>query len=532
MTTAGAREFECDVTPSPADLANRLGAAARLRPHPERVTHHQWFDTFDWRLFKAGLALEVITGSPGQPAQTRLSELAHGTAQSVLTRSPSGPGKTQPVPVPELLASVALRARLAPIIQMRALLPVAAATGQTRTYDVLNADAKTVARLVVETPRPSRHDGHPPPCHMRLEAIRGYEAEADRLTRRLTGLPGLHPSSALPWASGLVASGRSPGDYSGRFELTLEPELPAAIAVRSILARLAAGAEANIPGVLADLDTEFLHDLRVAVRRGRSALKLLGDTLPGAEAAELAVDLKWMGDLTTPTRDLDVYLLQLDSQEPASGSAELAPFRAFLQAQRRQARGRLARGLRSRRWRAALQRWRQLARSGVDDGPPEAAPMGAAPVGEMAVDRIRSAYRRCVRLGVRITGDSPATDLHALRKRCKELRYLLEFFGSLLAPRPYRAVLDQLKALQDCLGEFQDTQVQRAEMEAFADQMLAAGGTRAATFMALGRAADQLESRQRLARGEFNARFAGFADRATRRQVARLGPARSAEGSS
>ena len=42
-----------------------------------------------------------------------------------------------------------------------------------------------------------------------------------------------------------------------------------------MLTQLAAIAEANVPGTLADLDTEFLHDLRVAVRRARAVLREL-----------------------------------------------------------------------------------------------------------------------------------------------------------------------------------------------------------------------------------------------------------------
>ena len=140
----------------------------------------------------------------------------------------------------------------------------------------------------------------------------------------------------------------------------------------------------------------------------------------------------------------------------------------------------------------------------------------------MAPPRIARTYRRARRLGEAITEASPATDLHALRKRCKELRYLLEFFASLLNQRPYRTVLGQLKELQDCLGEFQDAQVQRAAVSAFADEMLAAGGTSAATFMAMGRAADAVESRQGQARAQFAERFERFANKRTRRNVADL----------
>ena len=60
-----------------------------------------------------------------------------------------------------------------------------------------------------------------------------------------------------------------------------------------------------------------------------------------------------------------------------------------------------------------------------------------------------------------------------MRKRAKGLRYLLEFFAPLYDPVAYRKVVGDLKSLQDCLGDFQDSQVQREEIHALADAMLA-----------------------------------------------------------
>ncbi len=85
--------------------------------------------------------------------------------------------------------------------------------------------------------------------------------------------------------------------------------MPAAAALAAVLTALLDTIEANVPGTVRDVDTEFLHDLRIAVRRTRSALKLAGDALPGGVAGRYRAEFKWLGDLTTPTRDLDVYLL-------------------------------------------------------------------------------------------------------------------------------------------------------------------------------------------------------------------------------
>ena len=85
--------------------------------------------------------------------------------------------------------------------------------------------------------------------------------------------------------------------------------MPAATALATILTALLDALEANVPGTIRDIDTEFLHDLRIAVRWTRSALKLCGGALPAGLARDFRAEFRWLGDLTTPTRDLDVYLL-------------------------------------------------------------------------------------------------------------------------------------------------------------------------------------------------------------------------------
>ena len=83
----------------------------------------------------------------------------------------------------------------------------------------------------------------------------------------------------------------------------------------------------------------------------------------------------------------------------------------------------------------------------------------------------------------------------------------------------YRKVVSDLKQLQDCLGEFQDSEVQRAEIRALADAMLAERAAPAATLLAMGEIAANLALRQARARTEFAARFARFAGPAGRERV-------------
>ena len=140
----------------------------------------------------------------------------------------------------------------------------------------------------------------------------------------------------------------------------------------------------------------------------------------------------------------------------------------------------------------------------------------------LAAERTRVAFTKVARRGAAITPETPPEALHDLRKRAKELRYALEFFAPLHDPGDYGKVVGDLKRLQDCLGEFQDTEVQVHEIRALAAAMLAAGEAPAVTLLAMGEITAGLAARQRAARADFERRFAAFADVEGQRRMSAL----------
>jgi CHAD domain-containing protein len=126
-----------------------------------------------------------------------------------------------------------------------------------------------------------------------------------------------------------------------------------------------------------------------------------------------------------------------------------------------------------------------------------------------------------VRDGGRIDDDSPDEDLHELRKRGKELRYLLELFGSSLFPSEVvKPLVRALKDLQDVLGRFQDRSVQTEMLRANADELAAVSGGPGAV-LAAGLVISALEADQRDARDHFAERFAAFSSSEQRKLVRR-----------
>jgi CHAD domain-containing protein len=472
-----------------------------IAPGPERAVSHTWLDTFDWRLHTAGISLEYVDNGP------LTAQLPDGTR--IEGPAPAGDG---PVQVDDLPPGQ-LRDALSPIVAPRALLPVVTLRRTACESRVLNTDEKTVARLLTE----SADDGS---SQLQVRPLRGYGSAGDRIARELARVDGLTAVTTRLYDDALVHASRKPGEYKNGHVAQLRPETPAPVAIAEMLQHFAAVVDDNVAGTIAAIDTEFLHDLRVAVRRSRSILRLASDVLPGDLAARFQPEFKWLGDLTTPVRDLDVYLLGLNGMAARLASADpsdLDPFRSFLVRRRTAERRRLVRGLRSRRFEKLIDGWRTaLAEVAVDVD-------GAPAVGTLARQRVERAFRRVARRGERITADSPSDDVHELRKRCKELRYLLEVFGPLCAAAPHRLLVKELKALQDTLGDFQDGEVQREAVREFAAAMIEESAAPPETVLAMGELAAQLDAHQLRARAALAGRLQPFLADENRARVKALG---------
>jgi len=527
VITGGLREFVADTAEgedfSLAAVRSELSTEFTVRQEPgaagSGMHRRTWLDTFDWRLYKAGLTLRFEQARRG--GLLVLSK-ADGTpqAEQPVTRWPRRPGLAEDLPPGPV------RDRILVLTSPRALLPIVKATSTVSVYRLLNADGKTVARLVEDhvtatAPTPTTAGGTTAELAPRLAVaeVRGYPSQARKAAGLLASVPGVSHASQSVFIAALTALGRHPADYTSGVDAEITATMPAPVAVARLLLRLLDTVELNVDGVLRDIDTEFLHDLRVAVRRTRSAIKLLGAVLPADLAEHFKAEFKWLGDVTTPVRDLDVHLLGFDAlteQLVAASPDDLEPLRAFLVRRRAREFRRLAAALRGPRFRAITDDWRKALLEIRDvDGPRRRRPTAAV----LARAATGKAFRRVAAQGDAITSDSPPESLHDLRKRAKELRYLLEFFAPLHDQVAYRKVLSDLKQVQDCLGEFQDSEVQRHEIHDLADAMLAERAAPAATLLAMGEIAAQLALSQAEARAEFAARFARFAGPAGRERV-------------
>ena len=209
---------------------------------------------------------------------------------------------------------------------------------------------------------------------------------------------------------------------------------------------------------------------------------------------------------------------------PAAMQGDLDPLLDVLRARRMQAHRQLVDDLRSKRATDLLSAWRKFL-----DRLPEAdeseRPDAARPIGDVAGERIRKVYRRMVRMGDAIDESSPAQDYHELRKKGKELRYLLELFGAALYPAEVvKPMIRTLKGLQDVLGRHQDREVQVALLRSLAPEVARRERGEAA-LLAVGALIARLAEDEAAARNEFAESFEEFAAKDQRRLVAQtFGP--------
>lgn len=485
-----------------AMLRQRLAESRRLHEDAPEELCQTYYDSFDWRVWQAEGELVLEENGAGRLCW--------------FERAGEGPQECLPLEgVPrywEALPEVPLRQRLGGLLEMRALIPQVKVLQRLSTLRLLDDEEKTVARVVLLESTWRSLDGRargPLAPRVVLKPLKGYDRHFENLREQLEALELARVERSL-YEESLAGIGRRAGDYSSKLNYILDPEARSDATAKKILLSLLDTLQANVEGTKANLDSEFLHDLRVATRRTRSAMSHIKGVFDARELTPFKKDFGWLGRITGPTRDLDVYLLQFPAYRamlPAELQGDLDPFHRFLLKHHKQAQEALAKRLDSPHFRKLMKQWRAWLQAPPPEWPK--APNALRPIAELADQRIGKLYRKVLQEGDAITSDSEPERLHELRKECKKLRYMVEFFQSLYSKPEIRQLIKVLKSLLDNLGEFQDLQVQAHTLEEFGQQMQKEGAP-ASALMAMGILVGKLLERQAQARDSFAELFADF----------------------
>ena len=453
-----------------------------------------YYDSFDWRLYAHGITCEF---NRSKSASTILLRKLDNDQIIAGAESKEVPAFSHQFP------SEPIRNTLTPLLEMRALLPVCNLDYETYNLNIVNNDEKTVLRLVLEEHELFNN-------RVTLQPIKGYDKAAEHIIEILTSHLGLTPAGKPLLLTALRQLGRKPNDYSSKLNVNLDPEMRADIAAKYIYSHLLKAIKDNEQGTIADTDSEFLHDFRVAVRRTRAGLNQLKNVLPDNINACYAEFFSWLGQVTGPTRDLDVYLLNFapyKSSLPESIRDDLNPLYDFLLAKQQKAHKELAGKLRTSKYLSTISDWEQYLKAQAPLKPVE--PNAKLTIKQLADRRIWKNYKRVLQEGEAIDEHSPSEALHDLRKSCKKLRYLMEFFQSLYHEQQIKHFIKNLKGLQELLGNFQDYSVQEHALKQFSEEMLG-NNIHANTLLAMGVLIQNLDTLRSEARADFSSKFTLF----------------------
>ena len=331
----------------PAAMSRLLGVSFTIDADAPRKTVRTCYDTFDGRLHAAGRTLVHEHG--------RLTLLHEGV----------GIERAEPparLLVAELPAGRAARARSHRSSSVRALTP----TARVRSRCAGCACSTT-------RPRPSCGSSLETPA---LDAASAHRSAASARARRARLRRGARPRRRtlehdLGLARAPARAARRGGDgrrrHAGRRLVEARRRArPGERADRAAAARcstqLLATIEANLPGTLADVDTEFLHDLRVAVRRTRSVAAPARRRVPARAAGRASArEFRWLQQVTGPDprpRRLPARVRRA-ARDAAGRAARRTSSRcaSVLAERRRTSSDAMARALRSARARALLADW-------------------------------------------------------------------------------------------------------------------------------------------------------------------------------
>lgn len=237
----------------------------------------------------------------------------------------------------------------------------------------------------------------------------------------------------------------------------LTPRMETGAAFQAIARNCLHQLQVNEGCLRGDHGEEAVHQMRVALRRLRSALKLFKPMLKGTALDEIKDELRWVLAHLGPARDGDVFLAEiitpvlcdhpdapaLDSLRQQWQERRDVDFTAALSAIDEPRFTQLL--LRLGRW-VAEARWLEQ-------------PSAHHRLDKFSAKVLKKAYTRMIEAGGDNLGHLPTAELHQVRILGKQMRYAGEFFASLYPRAQAKPFLTLMAELQESLGTLNDLAV-------------------------------------------------------------------------
>jgi CHAD domain-containing protein len=482
---------------------NILPDGWKLRDIHSRLEHEDFYDTFEWQALDKGYV--VVRKRNALFLLDSRSGLAIASMMSTVRRSSFFSSELPAGKVREILASCS---------DIRAFIKLCSFNIDFRSSHVLDEKGNSTGILTAESFFLPGHHGNEPVNHIiAFQPFRGCGKALEQFQESCSALgEQVEPIDFRCLFLDLMGlTGLNPGGYSSKLHLQLDPDASIFQSAREVLLFTRSVMRQNEPGIRKNIDTEFLHDYRVAVRRTRSILKQLKGVFEPRERGRYLDAFRDIGKLTGPLRDCDVYLLkksQYISYLPPSLQDSLRDFFDEMSSDRSKYQKKLSKYLVSEEYKSFLMGWDRFI-SCPETADQDKVPQASLSTISVALKSIKKAWKKVIRNGRHVGIETSDIELHALRINCKKLRYLLEFFSSLFPHSIIHPVIGHLKVLQDNLGNFIDYSFQLGYLQTYLDSVSVCRKNKLGPA-AIGGLMAILYQQQEKVRGDFHSTFRDF----------------------
>ncbi|MEX0347461.1 MAG: CHAD domain-containing protein [Rhizobiaceae bacterium] len=452
------------------------------RPGRKVSMRSTYFDTPDCALHAAGISFRIRKADGKLKQTVKVGTGIHG-------------GISNPVEVecvvkkssPDIrkISDRGLRIQIRKLVSGKKLRPVFKTDILRRVHRIKRSGAK--AELALDKGRVATAKRSAPIYEAELELVSGDAHALLPMAQKLFARYPVRFATLSKAERGYrLVSAAQQGETNKGAVKAVQPELKPAHAVTEAFQLCCRSATDQILGnwyaVLADDDPESVHQLRIGLRRLRTALKLFRPAIDSLALRKLAVDLRDAGRIVGELRDCDVMLADIARPASAAQQSKAGPraIEKLLVRRCRKRRKKVRRDLLTKRWNKMLLHLALL---------PHGAGWQIEDSSGQAVELARQALDRCWKHVLKRADKLDRLSIeerHHLRKDLKTLRYATEFFKSIFAGEDVEHFIVALKRLQDGFGYLNDVALANTLPDIFDARPKTAASTRQSVGFILG----------------------------------------------
>ncbi|MBI3921789.1 MAG: CHAD domain-containing protein [Armatimonadetes bacterium] len=207
-------------------------------------------------------------------------------------------------------------------------------------------------------------------------------------------------------------------------------------------------------------DIEELHDMRVASRRMRAAIRVFGRAIGKQRMQPYVEELRWIAGELGKVRDLDVFIAYLTGYKeslPEVDRPGVQPLIEERRSARRSARRSLLQAMKSDRFSLFKERLRVFL---TEELPPRTTKRRGKLIRKEAPRALRGRFEAVCAFVPVLQSEPTPENYHALRIATKRFRYTAEFFREVYIVE-LEEIIRQCVSIQDALGEVHDVDVHK-----------------------------------------------------------------------